>query len=400
MVTLVFDGKMGASGDMIIGALLSAGANVEVLNPIEEKLGVKYDIKELVEQGILAKQVRVTRGGKDIEGENSGKKFEEIIKVIRSLSISEEVVSNAVEVFRVLGEAEAEVHGKKLEEVNLHEVGADDAIADIVGACMLIEDLDVESIVVTPISVGGGTIKMKHGEYPVPVPAVLVLARNATWSIRGGPVEKELLTPTGAAILLHFARGVERIPALNVMKTGYGMGHHKIEGMANVLRVISGEMKNLEKDEIVLLETNIDDVSPEVIGNLYDVLLEEGARDVTVIPAMMKKSRPGHIVKVMVKPENADRVAQRLAEETGTLGIRESPGLHRWIATRKMEQISVEIGGKAYVIAVKIASGKEGKVYNISAEYEDSVRVARETNWPVRRIIGLVEEKARGKWME
>ena len=118
MVTLVFDGKMGASGDMIIGALLSAGANVEVLSPIEEELGIKYDIKELVEQGISAKQVRVTRGGKDIEGENSGKNFEEIVKVIRSLSISKEVVSNAIEVFRALGEAEAEVHGKKLEEVN------------------------------------------------------------------------------------------------------------------------------------------------------------------------------------------------------------------------------------------------------------------------------------------
>ena len=115
---------------------------------------------------------------------------------------------------------------------------------------------------------------------------------------------------------------------------------------------------------------------------------------------MMKKSRPGHIVKVVVKPENADRVAQRLAEETGTLGIRESPGTHRWIASRKMEQISVEIEDKTYTIAVKIASGKEGKVYNISAEYEDAAKVAREVNWPVRRIIGLVEEKAREKWMQ
>ncbi len=399
MVTLVFDGKMGASGDMIIGALLSVGANVELLSPIEEELDVKYDIKELVEQGISSKQIRVTRGGNDIEGKNSGKNFEEITEVIKSLSISDEIVTNAIEIFRLLGEAEAEVHGKKLQEVNLHEVGADDAIADIVGACVLIEDLDVESIVSTPISVGGGKVKMNHGEYPIPAPAVLVLARNATWSIRGGPVEKELLTPTGAAILLHFAKGVEVIPALDVRKTGYGMGHHKIEGIANVLRVISGEMKNLEKDEIVVLETNIDDVSPEVIGNLYEVLLEEGARDVTVIPAMMKKSRPGHIVKVVVKPENADRVAQRLAEETGTLGIRESPGTHRWIATRKMEHVSVEIGGESYVIAVKIASDGEGKVYNVSAEYEDSVGVARKTNWPVRRVIGLVEEKAREKWM-
>ena len=400
MVTLVFDGKMGASGDMIIAALLGVGANAEVLIPIEEGLGVKYDIEELVEQGIAAKRVRVTREGKIIEGERSSKKLKDIIKVVESLSISEKVASDAVGIFHLLGDAEAEVHGKKLEEIHLHEVGADDAIADIVGACVLMEDLGVKSVIVPPVSVGEGTVKMQHGEYPIPAPAVLALAKNATWSIRGGPVERELLTPTGAAILVYFGEGVERIPSLDVMRTGYGMGHHKIEGVANVLRVISGEMKNLEKDEIVLLETNIDDVSPEVIGNLYEVLVEEGARDVTVIPAMMKKSRPGHIVKVVVKPENADRVAQRLAEETGTLGIRESPGTHRWIASRKMEQISVEIEDKTYAIAVKIASGKEGKVYNISAEYEDAAKVAREVNWPVRRIIGLVEEKAREKWMQ
>jgi uncharacterized protein (TIGR00299 family) protein len=306
------------------------------------------------------------------------------------------VEADALATFELLGEAEASVHDTALESTHFHEVGADDAIADVVGAALLLDDLDVERVVTTPVSAGGGEVTMSHGTYPVPPPAVVEIAERADWTLQGGPVAAELLTPTGAAILAHFADGTESLPPIAVEASGYGAGGYDFPEHPNVLRAIVGEGEGrLRRDDIAVLETHLDDAAPEVLGDLQDSLAEVGARDVTIIPATMKKSRPGHLVKVVVKPEDAERVARRLAAETGTLGVREHGAGHRFVAEREFESATVEVDGDAFQVAVKVATDSEGAMLDVSAEYDDAAAVARETVVPVREVMRRAEDDVR-----
>ena len=404
MRTLAFDGRMGASGDMLCGALLAAGADQTALTPVEDTLDVQYAVDTTVKNGISATTVDVllddesddhehSHGGKDghehdhshAEGAGPSRTYAKVIEVVESMSLPESVAADAKAIFEILGKSEAAVHGTDLDATHFHEVGADDAIADVVGAALLFDSLGVERIVATPLATGGGEIGISHGTYPVPTPAVVEIAARADWSLRGGPVESELLTPTGAAILAHVAEGVERLPSLRISESGYGAGDHDFPEHPNVLRALVGESQgNLARDEIRVLETNLDDASPEVLGGLHESLTRAGARDVSVIPTTMKKSRPGHLVKVIVKPEDTRRVARRLAVETGTLGVRETSARHRWIADREFETVEIDIEGIEYEISVKIASDSEGEVYDVSAEYDDASAVAAETDLTVR----------------
>jgi uncharacterized protein (TIGR00299 family) protein len=306
------------------------------------------------------------------------------------------VEADARAVFELLGEAEAAVHGTDLESTHFHEVGADDAIADVVGVCLLLDDLGVERVVTTPVAGGGGEVSMSHGTYPIPAPAVMNLAAEASWELTGGPVEAELLTPTGAALLAHFAEGVGSLPPLRVERVGYGAGGYDFTEYPNVLRATVGESTgSLVRDEIRVLETNLDDATPETLGSLQETLAEAGARDVTVVPTTMKKSRPGHLVKVVVKPEDAERVARRLAEETGTLGVRDSGASHRWIATRRFVTTTLLEDGERYTVPVKVASDSDGAVYDASAEHDDALAVARETGLAIREVARRAERAAR-----
>ena len=308
------------------------------------------------------------------------------------MDLSESVETDALAVFRLLGEAEARVHGTDLESTHFHEVGADDAIADIVGAAILIDDLGVESIVTTPIAAGGGEVSMSHGTYPVPAPAVTYVASEADWELAGGPLEAELLTPTGAAVLAHFAEGVDSLPPLSVEAVGYGAGEMSLRDRPNVLRATAGETSgDLVRDGIRVLETTVDDATPEVLGGLHDRLADVGARDVTIVPTVMKKSRPGHLIRVIVRPEDVASVTRRLAAETGTLGIRETPATHRWIAERSIESVTVVIGGEGHEIDVKVAVDDAGSVYDVSAEYDDCAAVADETGLPTREVLRRTE---------
>lgn len=305
------------------------------------------------------------------------------------------VEENAKTVFRLLGEAEAQVHDTTLDETHFHEVGADDAIADIVGSCLLFDDLPLDRIVTTPLATGGGEVSMSHGTYPIPAPAVVNIASEADWELRGGPVEAELLTPTGAAILAHFAEGVKTLPTVSVDRSGYGAGGYDFPEHPNVLRAIVGHSRGeLVRDDIRVLETNLDDAAPEVLGGLHDTLMDAGARDVSILPASMKKSRPGHLVKVIVKPEDVERVAHQLAKETGTLGVRETGVRHRFIAERSLETVSLPIDGDSYDVTVKLASDSE-EVYDVSAEYDDAAAIANETGLPTREVMRRAEEAVR-----
>ena len=472
MRTLAFDGRTGASGDMVLGALVAAGADPAVLAPVEDALDVEYAVEEAMENGIAATDVRVLAPGADdsdhgpgdhrshdsnradkhddsarehdhshghdhgrshdrghdgshdngrsrehghdhtptAEGQGPLRTYTEVVDIVEGMDLPDAVVADATAVFETLGEAEAAVHGTDLSETHFHKVGADDAIADVVGAALLLDDLGVDRVLATPVRTGGGTVEMSHGVYPVPAPAVVEVVERADWAVRGGPVERELLTPTGAAVLAHFAEGVADLPALDVTGSGYGAGGYDLGDRPNVLRALVGEEREdashggdetvthadggegrLVRDDVAVLETNVDDVAPEVLGSLQETLAEVGARDVTIVPTTMKKSRPGHLVKVIAKPGDAEAVARRLAEETGTLGVREGGATHRWIAERAVETATLSIGGEEYGVSVKVASDDAGEVYDVSAEYDDALAVARETGVALREVLRRAE---------
>ena len=447
MKTLAFDGRMGASGDMILAALLDAGADPSALAPVEDALGVEYATENVVKNGIAATNVAVLLDRDDAstddecgdhqhdgdhshdhddhshshdhdhshshdhdhshgddhdhhhehaEGAGPQRTYREVVELVESMGLDAGVEADAKAVFEILGEAEASVHDTDLESTHFHEVGADDAIADVVGAALLLDDLGVERVVTTPLSTGGGAVEMSHGIYPVPAPAVVEVARRADWSVGGGPVEAELLTPTGAAVLAHFADGVETLPTLDVETSGYGAGGYAFDEHPNVLRVLVGDgAGGLVRDEVTVLETNLDDAPPEVLGGLQETLADAGARDVSIVPTTMKKSRPGHLVKVVVRPEDAERVAQRLAEETGTLGVREAGASHRWIAEREVRTATVAVDGEEREVDVKVASTADGTVFDVSAEFDDALAVARESAVPVREVMRRAEAHAR-----
>ncbi|QLH78061.1 nickel pincer cofactor biosynthesis protein LarC [Halosimplex rubrum] len=454
MRTLAFDGRMGASGDMLLGALVAAGADPAVLDPVEEALPVRYEVRAVTKNGIAATALDVRHaeagderdddshdheggddhghdheggddhghdhggdghshdheGGDDhghdhggdghehghAEGAGPNRTYAEVVDLVESMGLPDGVERDALAVFELLGEAEASVHGTDIDETHFHEVGADDAIADVVGVALLVDDLDVERLVTTPLAAGSGEVSMSHGTYPVPAPAVVELAERADWSLKGGPVERELLTPTGAALLAHYADGVDALPDLDVSASGYGAGGYDLAEYPNVLRAIVGESRGgLSRDAITVLETNLDDATPEVLGGLQASLADAGARDVSILPATMKKSRPGHLVKVVTKPEDAQRVARRLAEETGTLGVREHGAGHRWIADREVRTVEVAIDGGTHEVAVKVGSDDGGAVFDVSAEYDDAAAVAEETGLPVREVARRAEAAAR-----
>jgi uncharacterized protein (TIGR00299 family) protein len=406
MKTLAFDGRMGASGDMICAALVAAGADPVVLSPVEDALDVRYAVGSTTKAGIAATTVEVLLDEREDDGDHShshdhdhthaeghgpNRTYAEVVALVESIGLPAEVERDALAVFRRLGEAEAAVHGTDLDDTHFHEVGADDAIADVVGAVLLLADLDVERVVTTPVSAGGGTVSMSHGTYPVPAPAVAEVAADADWSLRGGPVDRELLTPTGAALLAELADCVADLPALDVDTVGYGAGDADVPDHPNALRVLVGDGGGLRREAISVLETNVDDVSPEVLGSLQETLADAGARDVSIVPTTMKKSRPGHLVKVVVDPADAGAVARRLAEETGTLGVREGGASHRWVADRAFETATLTVDGETYDVGVKVGSDADGAVFDVSAEYDDALAVARETDLPVREVLRRAE---------
>jgi len=438
MVTLAFDGRMGASGDMLLGSLLAAGADRAVLDPVERRLDVRYDVSETSRCGITATAVDVVvddgdgdshdhgdghdhdhshdhdhghdhdhshdhdhdhghdhdNGTEHAEGSGPHRSYTEVVGMVESMELQPAVEATALAIFELLGEAEASVHGTELASTQFHEVGADDALAD----------LDPDRVVTTPLATGGGTVSMSHGVYPVPTPAVVELAEGADWSLRGGPVETELLTPTGAAILAHVADGVASLPTLDLEASGYGAGRKAFDSHPNVLRAIVGESAGgLREDPVAVLETNLDDATPETLGSLQETLAPAGALDVTVLPTTMKKSRPGHLVKVITRPEDATRVARKLAAETGTLGVREHGSGHRFVADRTVETVTVDVDGQPFDVDVKVARfadgsdyhKNDGDVFDVSAEYDDALAVATATDRAVRDVRRLAESRAR-----
>jgi pyridinium-3,5-bisthiocarboxylic acid mononucleotide nickel chelatase len=313
-----------------------------------------------------------------------GRSLKQIRQIIVQAPISERAKENALAIFSALGVAEAKIHNSELESVHFHEVGAVDAIVDIVGAAVGAEVLGVDEIVCSPLNVGGGTVKCAHGEFPIPAPATVELLKGAP--VYSSGIQKELVTPTGAAIVKVLAKRFGAFPEMTIEKSGYGAGTRDFHGHPNVVRLTIGEAatalaSKTAQDTIAILEANLDDLNPQVFGYVMDRLLEEGALDVFGVPVQMKKNRPGTLLTVLCRPEHSARLTQIIFAETSTLGVRHRLEQRHTLA-RRWVTVSTEWGE----VRMKVAS-MNGNVSHYAPEYEDCRRIAAEHHLPLKEVM-------------
>ena len=313
-----------------------------------------------------------------------GRGLTEIREIIRRASISNVAKNTAVAIFEALGAAEAKIHATSIESVHFHEVGAVDAIVDIICAAVGAEALGVDEIVCSPLNVGGGTVKCAHGTFPVPAPATVELLKDAP--VYSSGVQAELVTPTGAAIVKTLVRRFAAFPEMKIERSGYGAGSRDFPGHPNVVRLTIGEAASrlaakTASDVVTVLEANLDDLNPQVFGYVMDRLLEEGALDAFGVPVQMKKNRPGTLLTVLCKPEDANKLTQLIFTETTTLGVRRREEMRQALA-RRWENVRTEWGE----VRIKIAS-MNGTVTNYAPEYEDCRRIAAEHHVPLKTVM-------------
>jgi len=313
-----------------------------------------------------------------------GRGLKEIREIIGKAGISEGAKSTAIAIFEALGAAEAKVHNIDIEKVHFHEVGAVDAMVDIVCASVGAEALGVDEIVCSPLNVGGGTVKCAHGTFPVPAPATVELLKNAP--VYSSGIQAELVTPTGAAIVKTLASRFESFPEMKIEKTGYGAGTRDFPGHANVVRLTIGEAQpelaaKTPQETVTVLQANLDDLNPQVFGYVMDRLLEEGALDAFGVPVQMKKNRPGMLLTVLCRPEDSSKLTELIFTETTTLGVRKRQE-NRQALARKWITVATRWGD----VRLKVAS-LNGTVTNYAPEYEDCRRIAMEHHVPLKSVM-------------
>jgi len=438
----------GMSGDMFLGALVDAGVPAKLLEQTVAALdaGARLEISRVVRSGISATKVDVYVGNeRDLPREEGGEKrkhdhehqnedsrehhehpyspageaaragapaphehghaheshgrgLREIRRIISAAALSESAKKTATAIFEALGVAEARIHDIPAENIHFHEVGAVDAMVDIVCAAVGAEALGVDEMVCSPLNVGGGTVKCAHGTFPVPAPATVELLKDAP--VYSSGVQAELVTPTGAAIVKTLARRFGAFPEMKIEKSGYGAGSRNFPGHPNVVRLTIGEaagnslVGKTATEKITVLEANLDDLNPQVFGYVMDRLLEEGALDAFAMPVQMKKNRPGTLLTVLCKPEYASKLTQLIFVETTTLGVRRRDEVRQTLA-RRWESVRTAWGD----VRIKIAS-MNGTVTNYAPEYEDCRRIAAEHRVPLKRVMGDAVEAYLGKGRE
>ncbi len=428
----------GISGDMFMGALLDAGVAPSIFQDAVAalKIGARLEISRVVRAGISATKADVwVNGQKDLprekhwEQEHShhqdshdqphthnhdehshsaadghshdgpsrthphahenshehGRGLTEICQIISAASISDGAKKTAISIFKALGCAEAKIHNTSIASVHFHEVGAVDAMVDIVCAAVGAEALGVDEIICSPLNVGGGTVQCAHGTIPVPAPATVELLADAP--VYSSGLMKELVTPTGAAIVKTLASRFSSFPDMKIEKSGYGAGTRNFPGHPNVLRLTIGEVAshtlaaNTATDTVAVLEANLDDLNPQVFGYVMDRLFEAGALDAFAMPVQMKKNRPGTLLTVLCKPEHASTLTQLIFTETTTLGVRRREETRQTLA-RRWESVGTPWGE----VRVKVAS-MNGTVTNYAPEYEDCRRIAMENRVPLKTVM-------------
>jgi uncharacterized protein (TIGR00299 family) protein len=383
MKTLYFDCFAGASGDMILGAMVAAGIDPDALRQQLSLLhveGFKIDFETVNRSGLSATYARVEK-----VPEHKHRHLSDIQRIINESGVTAVAKDLSLRIFSRLAEAEARVHNEPIEKVHFHEVGALDAIVDVVGAAICFDLMKIDRFVCSPLHVGSGMVQMQHGRFPIPPPAVTELLRGVPFY--SGEIKGELLTPTGAAIITTVCHEYGPIPRITTDRTGYGAGTREYDDFPNVLRVLIGET---EKDDAIserlwMIETNLDDASPQIIGHVMDRVFELGALDCYVTPVQMKKNRPGVLLSVLCAPEEKEALLKLLFLETTTLGVRSSE-VERRALRRNVVTVETQYGP----IDVKVAH-LNGRVVNEMPEFEQCRKAANQANVPLK----IVEEAAR-----
>ncbi len=373
------DAFSGISGDMTVGALLDAGAPAgAVLDALRSlDTGAQFEVEKTKRGGVTASKFRVIF---EQQGQPH-RHLKPILAMIDRAPISDRAKRNAASVFRRLGEAEAGVHGVAIEKVHFHEVGAADSIADIVGACVALDLLDIGEIHTSAINVGSGTVNTEHGLLPVPAPATASLLAGRPIYARGPAVE--LTTPTGAALATTLSTAFGPVPAMSISSIGYGAGDRDFKEQPNVLRVMIGESSTASEATLVsVLEANIDDSSPQVLGYALERLLAAGALDASFSPIQMKKNRPGALLRVIARPEDQERLASIVFAETSTLGLR-IYAAERRVEERRIVEVVTPFG------TVRMKVSGHGAC---APEYEDCKAIAQSAGIPLREILAAAQE--------
>ncbi len=376
-----FDCFSGISGDMTLGALVDAGFDLALLRSGLEGLQIPswtISAEKVWKNGMSATFVRVTA-----EDQTKHRSLSAILEMFDASQLSNSVRKNAAAIFHRLGEAEASVHDVPLEKIHFHEVGAVDAIVDIVGACIGWEALGIQKFACSPLNVGGGTAEMAHGILPVPAPATATLLQGKPTYSNG--VQRELVTPTGAAIVATLCDTFGPQPAMNVSAIGYGAGSADLEGQPNVLRIMIGEAA--EKvvpgfdEEISVIEANLDDMNPQIYGYFQEKALAAGALDVYTTPVQMKKNRPGTLLTLLCKPQDANALMSLIFAETTTFGARTYSAQRRTLP-RESVNVHTQYGD----VRIKL-SRINGHIQHVAPEFEDCRKLAVEKNVPLQRVI-------------
>jgi uncharacterized protein (TIGR00299 family) protein len=370
MKTIYFDCFAGASGDMILGAMVDAGVDGAELREQIISLdlqGCEIDFITVDRSGISATHAQVKT-----PHEHKHRHLSDITQIINGSRLQDRVKQRAVNIFTRLAQAEARVHNQPVEKIHFHEVGALDAIIDVVGAAICFELIGAERFISAPLRVGRGTVKMAHGQFPIPPPAVTELLKGVP--VYAGDLDGEFVTPTGAAIISTVCESYGSLPAFSIDSTGYGAGTREYKDFPNVLRVLVGESDSQESgqdEQLLMIETNVDDLSPQVLGYVMERALELGALDCYLTPVQMKKNRPGILISILCRPPDREKFFHLLFAETTTIGAR-SYAVNRRALARETIRVETQFGP----IDVKVARRPNGKV-SAMPEYDQCAAAAR-----------------------
>lgn len=384
-----FDCFSGISGDMCLGAIIDAGVDITKMERELRKLPIKdwgLKSRKVLRGGITSTKVDVILLG-DHQKNEAGRRWHDVQELIDSSKFSGHVKQKGLEIFRKLFEAEAKVHGESFEKVHLHELGAVDCFIDIFGVITGLELLEIEKVYTSKINLGSGMVATSHGTLPVPAPATSELLKG--FSVFSSGIPFELTTPTGAAILSGLNAECAPIPPVNIEKTGYGAGNKEIAGIPNVLRLITGKDAAQPfifstKDFVMVIETNIDDMNPQIYEDVTEKLFAAGALDVTLENIIMKKGRPAMKLSIIAEEKDLGILAKILFENTTTIGIR-FYNVCRITLKREIKTIKTELGK----IRIKISRSGEN-IFNISPEFDDLKMLSKKTSLPIKKVNQMI----------
>lgn len=369
----------GISGNMVLGALIDIGLPKSILLEEVAKLGIEpfnMEVKRHERMRIYGTHVKV----RVREGDRPQRSYREIKRMIEESPLDQPVKERSLDIFHRLASAEARIHGEKIDEVHFHEIGALDSIVDVVGTAIGVNYLAIEQVFASRIPVGSGFVRGQHGRLPVPAPATLEILKGIP--IYPSSLNEEMVTPTGAAILASLAAGFGDIPEMRIESLGYGVGDKVFEEIPNVLRIILGEGERpFEGDRVWIVETDIDDMSPEIHGYLMERLPEAGALDVTFTPIQMKKNRPGVMIRILSHAAEIDTVIDTLFRESTSIGVRLYP-IRRAKLNRRIEEVETKYG----TVRLKVSTDHRGRIINIMPEYEDCKRIAKTIGIPLKEV--------------